>query len=77
MKYFTNICKIPHYRGYGYKWPRLEELTQFFNINDNEILKETENICDCKDVGNHDARFDTGATYLADIVGLRKGVQVK
>ena len=73
MRYFTNICKIPHYRGYGYKWPRLEELTQFFNINDTDIRQETESIFDCQDVGYHDARFDTVATYLAYIEGLRRG----
>ena len=73
MKYFTNISKIPHYNGYGYKWPRLGELSQFFNINDTDIRQETESIFDCQDVGYHDARFDTVATYLAYIEGLRRG----
>ena len=77
MRYFTNICKIPHFNGNGYKWPRLEELTQFFNISDIDIIKETKNVFNCKDVGYHDARFDTVATYLAYIEGLRKGVLVK
>jgi len=26
MKASTNYCKIKKYRGYGYKWPRLDEL---------------------------------------------------
>ena len=38
MKYFTPICKIQGKRA-GYKYPRLEELAHYFNVNDKEIEK--------------------------------------
>ena len=30
MKISTNICKIPHSSGRGYKWPKVEEAYKFF-----------------------------------------------
>lgn len=74
MKHFTNICKIPNYNGYGYKWPKLEELTNFFGISHKDIRKTTEDIFRCKDIGYHDARFDTVATYLSYMKGLERGL---
>lgn len=74
MRHFTSICKIPNHRGYGYKWPRLEELTKFLNIKHKDILKATENIFGSKNIGYHDARFDTTATYLAYMEGIDRGL---
>lgn len=74
MKYFTNICKISKQGGHGYKWPRLEELTSFFSIKDKEILKTTEEIFKCENIGYHDARFDTAATYLSYMKALKEGL---
>ena len=76
MKHFTDICKIPKYNGYGYKWPKLEELTSFLDISHKDIIKATEDIFDCKGVGYHDARFDTVATYLSYMKGSEKGLIV-
>lgn len=74
MKHFTNICKIEKNGGYGYKWPKLEELTRFLNIKDKDIIKTTGEIFNCKGIGYHDARFDTVATYLSYMEGIRKGL---
>lgn len=74
MKHFTNICKISKSGGYGYKWPKLEELTRFLNIKDKEIIRSTEDIFYCKGIGYHDARFDTVATYLCYMKGLKGGL---
>ncbi len=74
MKYFTNTCKIQNSRGYGYKWPKLEELTNFLNINNKEIVKTTEDIFGSAGIGFHDARFDTVATYLSYMKGLKEGL---
>lgn len=74
MRYFTNICRIPKNSGNGYKWPRLEELTKYFRIRDNEIIRETKELFKCKDSGYHDARFDTVATYLCFMKALEKGL---
>ena len=74
MKHFTNICKISKRNGYGYKWPKLEELTDFLNINNKDIVKDTKNIFGCENIGYHDARFDTVATYLSYMKGLKQGL---
>ena len=74
MKHFTNICKIPKYNGYGYKWPKLEELTSYLNIKNKEIVTTTEDIFESKGIGYHDARFDTVATYLSYMKGLKEGL---
>lgn len=74
MKCFTNICKISKRSGYGYKWPKLEELTYFLNIKNKDIVKTTENIFGCENIGYHDARFDTVATYLSYMKGLKQGL---
>lgn len=74
MNYFTDICKIPKSNGYGYKWPRLEELTRFFKVSERAIIKETNQIFECTDVGYHDARFDTVATYLCFMKAIEKGL---
>lgn len=73
MKYFTNICKIDHWNGRGYKWPKLEELTHFLKISHRDIVEETEEIFYSPDIGYHDARFDTVATYLSYLEGIRRG----
>ena len=73
MKYFTNICRIEHWNGRGYKWPKLEELTNFLQISHSDIIKVTEEIFSSSDIGYHDARFDTVATYLSYLEGIKRG----
>jgi len=73
MRYFTDICKIPKANGYGYKSPRLEELTRYLGIKDKEIINVTEEIFKCNS-GYHDARFDTVATYLCYMKAFDKGL---
>lgn len=74
MNYFTNICKIPSDSGYGYKWPRLEELIAYFKIKEKTINDATRDYFASKDLGYHDARFDTTATYLCLIKALDMGL---
>ncbi|NMA49991.1 MAG: 3'-5' exonuclease [Tissierellia bacterium] len=74
MKYFTNICRIPSDRGYGYKWPKLEELVKYFRIKEKRIIKTTEELFDCKKIDYHDARFDTVATYLCFMEAMSQGL---
>lgn len=74
MRYFTDICRIPGSSGYVYKWPNLEELTRFFDIKGKRIIKTTNELFDCKEIGYHDARFDTVATYLCLMEALNRGL---
>lgn len=71
MNYYKDICRILKPNG-DTKNPKLEELINFLNITKDQISKKADELFDGS--GNyHDARFDTAATYLTVIEGLRKG----
>lgn len=63
MRYFTNILKLPRVSGRGYKYPKLIELAKYFKIEENKIMRNTEEIFKN---GNsfHSATFDTTCLYL-------------
>ena len=62
MEYYTDILKIRNY--YGYKWPKLQEVTDFLNLDKNELLKEAKEIFNTNDnIEFHDARLDVYSTY--------------
>ena len=71
MRYYINICKIPKANG-DIKNPKLEEVIKFLNISKEQISKKSKELFN--DVNNyHDARYDTTATYLLIIEGLKQG----
>lgn len=70
MKYYKDICKILRPTG-DYKNPKLEEVIKHLNITDSEI-SETANKYFQGSGNYHDARFDTAATYLTVINGIKK-----
>lgn len=71
MNYYKNICKISYSNG-NYKNPKLSELVDFLKITEDEIIKTADKLFDGS--GNyHDARFDTAATYLTVINGIKSG----
>ncbi len=72
MKYYKDICKILRPTG-DYKNPKLEEVIKHLNITDSEI-SETANKYFQGSGNYHDARFDTTATYLTVINGIKKGL---
>ncbi len=76
MKTSTPVCKIPKTRGVGYKYPKLVELCDFMNISEGEIDAKTIELFGT-DVGFHDARFDTVATYLAVNKGMENYSEFK
>lgn len=63
MKNFTPVCKLPKKRGEGYKYPKLSELCEFFNITDNQIRQASNKVFGAS-VSFHDARFDTTAVLM-------------
>ena len=72
MKYYKDICKILRPTG-DYKNPKLEEVIKHLNITDSEI-SETANKYFQGSGNYHDARFDTAATYLTVINGIKNGL---
>ncbi|SHI92563.1 DNA polymerase-3 subunit epsilon [Clostridium cavendishii DSM 21758] len=70
MNYYKNICKLLKANG-EYKNPKLEELVKFLNISKEKIEETSNNLFEGS--GNyHDARFDTAATYLTVIEGIKQ-----
>lgn len=71
MNYYKNICKIQKANG-DIKNPKLSEVIGWLNISEKQIEETSNKLFDGS--GNyHDARFDTTATYLTVIEGLKKG----
>lgn len=64
MKKFTPVVKLKRTNSLGYKYPKLCELTNFFNVTDKEIENETKNLFN-KTLLYHDARYDATAVYLS------------
>ncbi|MGL4848945.1 MAG: 3'-5' exonuclease [Clostridium sp.] len=72
MNYYKDICKILKPNG-TYKNPKLEEVVKFLGITNDQIEAKANALFEGS--GNyHDARFDTAATYLLVIEGLKKKV---
>lgn len=72
MKNSVSVCKLPKARGKGYKYPKLNELCNRFEITDYIVKEKAEELFgECK--GFHDARFDTVAVFLAVNEEIRRG----
>lgn len=71
MQYYINICRIQKANG-DIKNPKLEEVIDFLNITKDDIAKKSDELFSGSG-GYHDARFDTTATYLLIIEGLKQG----
>lgn len=64
MRYFTDILKIPRASGRGYKYPKLTELSQFYDLYPYDVTMETAKLFGTYGQ-SHDARFDTTELYLS------------
>ena len=71
MQYYKDICKILKPNG-EYKNPKLEEVINFLNITKEQISSKADELFSGSG-DYHDARFDTAATYLVVIEGMKKG----
>lgn len=70
MAYYKDICKIPNPNG-NIKNPKLAEVVNFLGITETEIANKANELFEGS--GNyHDARFDTAATYLTVIHGMKR-----
>lgn len=74
MRYYIDICKIPKVNGMPgeIKNPKLEEVIKFLGITKEKISEKADELFEGSG-DYHDARFDTTATYLLIIEGLKKG----
>lgn len=69
MNYYKNICNLKNFNG-NIKNPKLSEVIDFLNITEEDITNKANELF--QGSGNyHDARFDTAATYLTIINGLK------
>lgn len=76
MRYFTSYTQIPSARGRGFKYPKLTELANFFEVYDYDVLKCSMQLFN--DAGkNHDARFDVTQTYLCFIAACNRYAEVE
>lgn len=71
MAYYRDICKIKKANG-EIKNPKLSEVIDWLNISTQKIAETSEKLFEGSG-DYHDARFDTAATYLTVIEGLKKG----
>lgn len=72
MAYYKPICNILNPSG-TVKNPKLSEVIEYLQISEDEIAKKADELFEGS--GNyHDARFDTAATYLTVIHGMKKGL---
>jgi DNA polymerase-3 subunit epsilon len=71
MQYYNKICAIKKANG-DLKNPKLEEVISFLNISKQQIASKADVLF--QGSGDyHDARFDTTATYLCIIEGIKQG----
>ena len=62
MEWYEYVLKLPS-KYYTYKQPKLEEVIDYFKIESNELLQKAKELYGCEDMGYHDSRYDTTATY--------------
>ena len=72
MAYYKNLCNLPSPSG-SIKNPKLSEVVDYLGITEEQITNKSNDLFEGS--GNyHDARFDTTATYLLVIQGMKKGL---
>lgn len=72
MAYYKPVCSILNPSG-TIKNPKLSEVIDYLGITEEQIANKANELFEGS--GNyHDARFDTAATYLAVIQGMKKGL---
>lgn len=72
MRHFDNALHAKNKNG-KHKYPRLEELCRFYDINDEQIQQFCAEMFGKTAYRAHDARFDTAATYLCIVEAEERG----
>lgn len=64
MKYFTDVLRMPRSSHRGFKYPKLSELAEHYQIYPYDVTRVMQKFFG--DVaGAHDARYDTACLYLS------------
>ena len=71
MRFFTPILKLERANHKGYKFPKLIELCEFFDIYPYDVTRKTIELFS-SDAARHDARYDTTAMYMCFHEGIKK-----
>lgn len=72
MRYFNNALHLAGKDGRK-KFPRLEELSKYYQVEPDYVRSVCGTVFGCEDVSEHDARYDTVATYLVVMAATRSG----
>lgn len=67
MKIFTDICRLQNPKRAGFKFPKLQEVVDYYRLSSDKILKYTNklfNYSDSNSIGYHDARYDVTCMYI-------------
>lgn len=68
MKKFTPLLKLPRQNGTGYKYPKLTELAEFFDLYPYDVSRRSAELFKGGELA-HDARYDVTATFMAFMCG--------
>lgn len=77
MKFFTPIMKLPRSTHNGYKYPKLGELCEYFEIYPYDVTRKVMEIFGDSNVTSHDARYDTVALKLCFDEAAKKFEKLK
>ena len=72
MKFFNNAMKLSNKIG-GKKYPKLSELCDYYHIDPRSVRYTCGVFFGDNNVSEHDARYDTTATYLAVLSAMQVG----
>lgn len=72
MKFFNNALKLSNKDGQK-KYPKLSELCEYYHIDPRAVKYTCGVFFGDNNVDEHDARYDTTATYLAVISAMQVG----
>lgn len=70
MRFFTPILKLERANHKGYKFPKLSELCDFFEIYPCDVTRKTQELFSSV-TARHDARYDTVAMYACYRAGAK------
>jgi DNA polymerase-3 subunit epsilon len=71
MKFFTDILRLPRSSNRGYKYPKLTELCEHFELYPYDISMQSAKLFGSYGQ-SHDARYDTASLYMCFNAGADK-----
>lgn len=72
MVHFNNALNLTGKKGQR-KYPKLSELCRYYNVRDEQVERMVVTLFKTRHTQQHDARFDTVATYLCVLQATKAG----